>query len=46
MAEQERKLQMYGGMLGGFVPLLILVIGLVWLSVAQRGGVKPFWACA
>lgn len=46
MAEQERKLQMYGGMLGGLLPLLILVTGLVWLSVAQRGGVKPFWACA
>ena len=33
-------------MLGGLVPLTILVIGLVWLSVAGRGGTKPFWACA
>ncbi|MBP3730143.1 MAG: sodium:proton antiporter [Mailhella sp.] len=46
MAEQNRKLEMYGGMWGGFIPLVILVIGLVWLSVAGRGGVKPFWACA
>lgn len=43
---QEKTLRMYGGMLGGLVPLTILVIGLVWLSVAGRGGTKPFWACA
>ena len=46
MAEQKKKLEMFGGMLGGFIPLIILVIGLIWLSVAKRGGVKPFWACA
>ncbi len=28
MAEQKKKLEMYGGMLGGFLPLIILVIGL------------------
>ena len=43
---QEKKLDMYGGLLGGMVPLLVLVAGLVWLSVAERGGTKPFWACA
>ncbi len=37
---------MYGGILGGMVPLLVLIIGLIWLSVAERGGTKPFWACA
>jgi len=41
----EKELQMRGGFLGGLVPLLVLVIGLVWLSVAERGGTKPFWAC-
>ena len=43
---QEKKLDMYGGLLGGLVPLIVLVAGLVWLSVAERGGTKPFWACA
>ena len=42
----EKELKMRGGILGGLTPLLILVIGLVWLSVAERGGTKPFWACA
>ena len=44
--QEEKTLQMYGGILGGLVPLLVLIIGLVWLSVEQRGGTKPFWACA
>ena len=39
---QEKTLRMYGGMWGGLVPLAILVMGLVWLSVAGRGGTKPF----
>ena len=43
---QEKKLDMYGGLLGGLIPLIVLVGGLVWLSVAERGGTKPFWACA
>ena len=42
----EKKLEMRGGILGGLVPLLILVGGLIWLSVEERGGTKPFWACA
>jgi Na+/H+ antiporter NhaC len=41
----EKELKMRGGVWGGLVPLVILVIGLVWLSVAERGGTKPFWAC-
>lgn len=43
---EEKPLRMYGGMLGGLVPLVVLILGLVWLSVEQRGGTKPFWACA
>lgn len=45
--EEKRKefLSMYGGIWGGMVPLAILIVGLVWLSVAERGGTKPFWAC-
>jgi Na+/H+ antiporter NhaC len=42
----EKRLEMHGGILGGLVPLITLVGGLVWLSVAERGGTKPFWACA
>ena len=39
---QEKKLEMYGGLFGGLIPLIVLVGGLVWLSVAERGGTKPF----
>lgn len=42
----EKELKMRGGVWGGLVPLLILVGGLIWLSVAERRGTKPFWACA
>lgn len=42
----EKRLEMHGGLFGGMVPLLVLISGLVWLSVAERGGTKPFWACA
>lgn len=42
----ERELKMRGGIWGGLVPLIILVGGLIWLSVEERGGTKPFWACA
>lgn len=41
-----RTLDLYGGIWGGLVPLCILVTGLIWLSVTERGGTKPFWACA
>lgn len=42
----EKRLELHGGILGGLVPLIILVTGLIWLSVEERGGTKPFWACA
>jgi len=42
----QKKLDLYGGVLGGLVPLVILVTGLIWLSFEERGGTKPFWACA
>lgn len=38
------KLEMYGGLLGGLIPLLVLIAILVWLSVAGKGGTKAFWA--
>ncbi len=43
---ENEFLPMYGGIFGGMVPLVVLILGLVWLSVAERGGTKPFWACA
>ncbi|MEG2172628.1 MAG: Na+/H+ antiporter NhaC family protein [Desulfovibrionaceae bacterium] len=43
---QHEQLKMYGGIWGGLIPLLVLIVGLVALSVAERGGTKPFWACA
>lgn len=44
---QEKKLEMYGGLFGGLIPLIVLVGGLVWLSVAERGRApSPFGACA
>jgi len=46
MSDQDYKLEMRGGLLGGMIPLLVLIIGLVWLSIVERGGTKPFWACA
>lgn len=42
--EKDRKLEMYGGAFGGIVPLIILIAGLIWLSVGERGGTAPFWA--
>lgn len=42
----ENDLKMRGGFWGGLVPLVIMVGGLIWLSVAERGGTKPFWAAA
>lgn len=42
--ESNNKLQMYGGILGGLVPLIVMISLLIWLSVADRGGTKAFWA--
>src|SRR5699024_7576835 len=38
------KLEMHGGMLGGIIPLLILLTFLILLSVFERGGTQAFWA--
>lgn len=44
MNQNDKKLEMYGGILGGLVPLFVLIAILVWLSVAERGGTAAFWA--
>src|SRR5665648_532303 len=31
-------------MVGGLIPLIVLVSILIWLSVAERGGTQAFWA--
>ncbi|WP_391206688.1 Na+/H+ antiporter NhaC family protein [Psychrobacillus sp. L4] len=40
----EKRLEMYGGVYGGLIPMGILLIGLVWLSATGMGGTIPFWA--
>ncbi|MGI6286731.1 Na+/H+ antiporter NhaC family protein [Neomoorella humiferrea] len=40
----SRKLEMYGGLLGGLIPILVLIAILIWLSIAERGGTQAFWA--
>ncbi|MEW9502528.1 Na+/H+ antiporter NhaC family protein [Jeotgalibacillus marinus] len=42
--EEEKRLEMYGGVFGGLIPLLILIAFLITLSIAQRGGTQAFWA--
>jgi Na+/H+ antiporter NhaC len=42
--EDNKKLAMYGGLWGGLMPLLILVGVLIWLSFAERGTPRAFWA--
>lgn len=42
--DSREKLEMYGGIIGGLVPLFVLISILVWLSVAGRGGTQAFWA--
>ncbi|AGA67756.1 Na+/H+ antiporter [Desulfitobacterium dichloroeliminans LMG P-21439] len=42
--DSSKKLDMYGGLLGGLIPLIVLISILVWLSVAERGGTQAFWA--
>lgn len=38
------QLKMYGGRLGGAIPVLILVIGLLWLSLSGPATPKNFWS--
>ncbi|SHK85628.1 Na+/H+ antiporter NhaC family protein [Desulforamulus aeronauticus] len=40
----SHKLEMYGGIWGALLPLVLLISLLIWLSVEDRGGTKPFWA--
>lgn len=42
--DSSKKLEMYGGLFGGLVPLMVLIFILAWLSIAERGGTQAFWA--
>ena len=44
MNSEKKTLEMYGGLWGGLIPLLILIIVLIWLSVAGKGSPIGFWA--
>lgn len=47
MQQQDTKeLGFRGGVVGALVPLMVLVAGLIYLSVFERAGTQPFWACA
>ena len=41
-----QRLTFRGGTVGALIPLGVLVTGLIYLSVFERAGTKPFWACA
>lgn len=41
---EEKRLEMYGGVYGGLIPIGILLVGLIWLSATGMGGTTPFWA--
>lgn len=43
METEKRKLELYGGLLGGIMPLLVLIAVLVWISVNGKGSVSAFW---
>jgi len=42
-SQEEQKLQMYGGILGGLFPLFVLIVILFSLSISEQGGTKQFW---
>ena len=44
VVSEEKKLEMFGGVWGGLIPMFILVCSIVWLSVEERGGTQAFWA--
>lgn len=43
MEAKQKKLELYGGLWGGMVPLFVLIIVLVWVSVNEKGSVSAFW---
>ncbi|MEA1961733.1 MAG: Na+/H+ antiporter NhaC family protein [Bacillota bacterium] len=43
-SNKNKKLEMYGGLFGGILPLLVLITILIWLSIEGRGGTTAFWA--
>jgi len=46
MDSNKNKLEFYGGVWTGLIPIIVLVGGLTWLSIAGKGGIKEFWAFA
>lgn len=43
MKTEKKKLELYGGLLGGMIPLIVLIAVLVWISVNGKGSVSAFW---
>jgi len=46
MDKNKNRLEFYGGAWAGLIPVIVLVGGLSWLSIEQRGGIQQFWAFA
>ncbi len=43
MKTEKKKLEMYGGLFGGLLPLLVLIAVLIWISINEKGAVSAFW---
>lgn len=43
---QDDRLDFHGGSLTALVPILVLIGGLTWISLAEKGGTAEFWVFA
>lgn len=48
MQESTKKptVEFYGGKIGGWLPIMSLVLGILCLTIAGKGGVQMFWLAA
>jgi Na+/H+ antiporter NhaC len=43
---QDRRIEFFGGPFAALVPIVVLVGGLTWLSIEEKGGAREFWVFA
>ncbi|KIL32852.1 Na+/H+ antiporter NhaC family protein [Bacillus subtilis] len=41
---ENKRISMYGGSLGGSIPLFIFIVGMISVTFAGTGGTKTYWA--